>query len=148
MGYTTEFTGHLVLSALPPAEVIVALRNLEGDDGSKRTDGAPTSYCHWQLTRDCMGIEWDGGEKFYDYVEWLQFIVDKILAPAGLTLSGQLEFDGEDSKDNGTISVVDGKVVREENSVVIKDLKAFKDFVLASDHGNDILHDYLRKTRR
>ncbi len=38
---------------------------------------------------------WNGAEKFYNYVEWLQYLIDKILAPRGYTLNGECQWFGE-----------------------------------------------------
>ncbi|MBX0310401.1 MAG: hypothetical protein JHC31_01105 [Sulfurihydrogenibium sp.] len=47
-------------------------------------------------------IEWDGGEKFYDYEEWLDFIHNSLLS-IGLSFSGKIEYRGEDWDDMGAI---------------------------------------------
>ncbi len=48
-------------------------------------------------------IAWDGGEKFYDYEEWLDFIYNSLLS-VGLSFSGKIEYRGEDWDDSGVIS--------------------------------------------
>lgn len=37
--------------------------------------GQPGLYCQWVPTADTTGIEWDHSEKFYDFTEWLVYIV-------------------------------------------------------------------------
>lgn len=71
----------------------------------------PGLWCHWVPTEDGWGIEWDGGEKFYDYVEWLVYIIKNFLAPKDYVLNGTIEWAGEDDDDRGIIKVVDNKVV-------------------------------------
>jgi len=63
----------------------------------------PCLWCQWRPTEDHKGIEWDGGEKFYCYREWLKYITDNFLTPKGYTLSGVVEYQGEDSDDHGWI---------------------------------------------
>jgi hypothetical protein len=46
----------------------------------------PGLWCQWVPTNDRKGIEWDGGEKFYAYVEWIIFIIEHFLKPWGRTL--------------------------------------------------------------
>ncbi len=70
----------------------------------------PGLWCQWVPTEGGEGIEWDGGEKFYEYVKWLKYIVEKILAPRGYILNGEAEWYGEDRNDTGTI-VVENNVV-------------------------------------
>lgn len=143
MGYTTQFEGRFEISDLPTAEVIVKLRELEGADGDVvDCPGAPSSYCQWVLTKDCRGIEWDHEEKFYDYVEWLQYIIDNVLEPAGLSLNGSVRYQGERMTDYGLLTVEDGKVKQMQEQLLtdtLADLKAFKDFVLQSKWSEPIL---------
>lgn len=64
----------------------------------------PGLWCQWVPTQDGEGIEWNGAEKFYHYVEWLNYIVKNFLVPWGISISGEVAFQGEDSGDSGTIS--------------------------------------------
>lgn len=70
-------------------------------------------YCQWEYFEDggCFGLQWDGGEKFYGYVEWLKKIVRDIVSlQKGLTLNGVVDFRGESFRDVGHITVVDNVV--------------------------------------
>ena len=79
-------------------------------DANKPPSTQPGLWCQWVPTEDDKGIEWDGNEKFYDYVEWITYIIDKILAPRGYTLNGEVTWQGEDSDDQGMIVVKNNKV--------------------------------------
>lgn len=70
----------------------------------------PSLWLQWVPTEDGWGIEWDGNEKFYNYVEWLEYLIEKILAPRGYVLNGEVEWYGEDREDMGKISVKDNVV--------------------------------------
>lgn len=70
----------------------------------------PGLWCQWIPTDDDMGIEWDGGEKFYEYEEWIIYIIDNILAPRGYTLNGEVRWAGEDNSDLGMIVVTNNVV--------------------------------------
>jgi hypothetical protein len=74
----------------------------------------PSLWCQWKPTSDRMGIEWDGGEKFYNYTEWLVYLIHKFLAPNGYVLNGVVEWSGEESGDVGEIFVEDNKVFIQE----------------------------------
>ena len=50
-------------------------------------------------------IAWDGGEKFYNYIEWIQYIIKHILSPRKYKLNGQVKWRGEDIDDRGTIII-------------------------------------------
>ena len=70
----------------------------------------PGLWCQWVPTREGRGIEWNGSEKFYNYVEWLQYIINRFLAPWGYTLTGEVNWEGEDNSDMGKIIVKDNKI--------------------------------------
>ena len=70
----------------------------------------PGLWCKWELYKDGQTIYWSGAEKFYDYVEWIEYIVNKILKPRGYVLEGDVTWQGEDSEDQGMICI--------ENNVV------------------------------
>lgn len=74
----------------------------------------PGLWCQWTPTQDGMGIEWDGGEKFYYYTEWLVYLIAKVLEPNGYVLNGVVQWQGEDIGDVGEIFVEDNKVFTQE----------------------------------
>lgn len=73
----------------------------------------PGLWCQWVPTDDGKTIEWDGGEKFYDYVEWLRYIIENFLKPWGYTLNGTVRWRGENFDDLGVISVISNQVKAE-----------------------------------
>lgn len=73
----------------------------------------PGLWCQWAPDETGMYIEWDKGEKFYDYVEWLQYLIDNILLPRGYKLSGSVAWQGENPNDQGVITVDNGNVIIE-----------------------------------
>lgn len=75
-----------------------------------RNGAQPGLWCQWVLTADGTQLEWDGGEKFYNYVEWLQYLITNFFEPWGIKLNGQIEWFGEDRGDFGKIVVIDNKV--------------------------------------
>lgn len=76
--------------------------------------GQPGLWCQWVPSEDGSSIQWDGNEKFYYYVEWLEYIIATFLAPWGYTLAGRVRWTGEDVDDHGTIRVSDNVVSVEE----------------------------------
>jgi hypothetical protein len=75
----------------------------------------PSLWCQWVPTEDGTAIEWDGGEKFYSYVEWIEYLIEKILKPRGYTLNGKVDWQGESSSDVGRI-VIKNNVVRTQKA--------------------------------
>lgn len=106
MGHTTKFRGTLQLSrALTLAE---AKKLLEFNEDPDLIEGShPDSYMQWVPTESLDGIVWDGNEKFYNYTEWMQWLL-LWLGDRGVTASGELLWSGEEVGDVGVLSVLNG----------------------------------------
>lgn len=72
--------------------------------------GQPGLWCQWVPSEDGMSIQWDGGEKFYQYVDWLKYLIQHFIAPWGYVLNGEVVWSGEDPNDSGVI-VVNNNIV-------------------------------------
>jgi hypothetical protein len=72
--------------------------------------GQPGLWCQWVPSENRKEIEWNGGEKFYEYVEWIKYIIENFLKPWGRTLNGTVNWVGEDSDDRGKITIVNNIV--------------------------------------
>ena len=79
-------------------------------DFNQQPSTQPSLWCQWVPNEDGTAIEWDGGEKFYAYSEWLFYIINKILAPNGYTLNGTVVWQGEETGDVGKIHVVNNVI--------------------------------------
>lgn len=101
----------------------------------------PGLWCQWTPTEDGWGLEWDGGEKFYHYVEWLEYIINW-LKPRGYVLNGTVDWQGEDSEDRGTI-VVSNNVVAERARGNDGEEATRVFFVTDSLEANEELHETL-----
>jgi hypothetical protein len=73
-------------------------------------EGQPGLWCQWQVSEDRTRIEWDGGEKFYNYTEWLNYLIDHFLSKWGYTLEGNIYWQGEDPGDIGQLTVENNEV--------------------------------------
>lgn len=73
----------------------------------------PSLWCNWTPTDDGTEIVWNGGEKFYEYIDWIKYIINKILNPRGYKLTGEVEWIGEDRDDLG-------KIIIKKNVIKIK----------------------------
>lgn len=69
----------------------------------------PSLWLQWEITNENT-LEWDGGEKFYSYVEWLEYLIKHFFEPWGVKLNGEIEWCGEDVSDKGLIKVNDNIV--------------------------------------
>lgn len=72
--------------------------------------GQPGLWCKWVPNQDGTAIEWSEAEKFYDYTEWIAYLIEHFLEPWGYKVNGKVTWDGEDSDDKGTIHVKDNMV--------------------------------------
>lgn len=70
--------------------------------------GQPGLWCQWIIENG--ELVWDGGEKFYNYVEWLEYLIKHFFAPLGYVLNGVIGFQGESYDDRGNIEVTDNRV--------------------------------------
>ena len=70
----------------------------------------PSLWCQWEPTEENDGIQWDGGEKFYEYTEWLKYIIKNFLEPWGYVLNGEVMWRGEEMTDIGVLVVKDNVV--------------------------------------
>jgi len=118
MGYTTVFVGRFIINR-PLTDVhrvyltqFAASRKEKRDPVVVPADDPPSAWCHWRPSEDGRFVEWDGGEKFYNYAEWLEYLITLFYRPWGYKLNGEVGWQGEDAGDRGRLVVVDNVVTR------------------------------------
>jgi hypothetical protein len=79
-------------------------------DSSEPPKGQPGLWCQWEVTADGGYLQWNGTEKFYDYVEWMRYLIEHFFAPWGHVLNGAMDWQGENEDDTGVITVIDNVV--------------------------------------
>lgn len=125
MGYTTSFSGQIDLSReLTEAEaqaIIDFSDERHGGDFGGFTTPVQGYWCNWVPTRDRLGIVWSGAEKFYNADEWMQLVIDRFIAPAGITADGVINAEGERSGNVWRLKVVDNVVTRGNGRIVFED---------------------------
>lgn len=89
-------------------------------DSNSPPQGQPGLWCQWVVNPLSAELIWDGGEKFYSYVEWLNYLIEHFFQPWGFVLNGSIDWQGEERKDRGTIIVINNKVATEEKYPVVK----------------------------
>lgn len=86
----------------------------DGDDSIVSYNSPPSSqpglWCQWTPNDDGTAIVWDEGEKFYEYTEWLWYLVENFLKPWNYTLNGTVRWQGEDPDDKGVITVKNNEI--------------------------------------
>ena len=79
-------------------------RDISIVDYNKPPEGQPNLWCQWTPTIDGKHLKWNEHEKFYDYVQWLQYLITHFLRPWGYVLNGRVSWRGEIRKDRVIIS--------------------------------------------
>lgn len=112
MGYTTEFSGSFAIEPPLSAEHQAALVALAETERKEMPPGAPDAYLQWEPTDDGSALRWDGNEKFYDYVEWLRWLIVEWFRPRGYALSGEVKYQGEEIGDCGRLVIANDVVTK------------------------------------
>ena len=119
MGYDTRFVGHFILDRplmkehKASLEEFAEIVHTPGEDGKPRYPEC--QYCQWVPTMDATGIGWDGGEKFYCWLEWLAYLIERYLKPWGYRLNGEVRWVGE-----GETHSVDRRK-RDQGLIIVRD---------------------------
>lgn len=149
MGYTTEFYGKVEI--VPPLNELEieflnkfsSTRRMLRENGPYYVDGSgyagqgrdadvfdynnppkcqPGLWCQWVPTANGKFIEWDGNEKFYNSVEWMEYLIEHFLKPnciaqkdlpflqANHIVNGKIRAQGEDRDDSWCLIVEDNAV--------------------------------------
>lgn len=77
----------------------------------------PGLWCQWIINED-NELEWDGGEKFYNYIEWLEYLIDKFFFKWGVLLDGEITWQGEENTDMGMIVVKNSEITIKYGKIV------------------------------
>jgi hypothetical protein len=84
--------------------------------------GQPGLWCQWETDVINSTLQWNQGEKFYNYTDWLQYLVTNFFIEWGYTLHGSVVWQGEDSTDNGKIVVVNNDILITSVDCAVKSL--------------------------
>ncbi|GEM_PF-1986195 len=96
MGYTTTFAGSLTIDRKLDTAIIAEIEQIRitSRRGEKQANQPQGSYCGWMIEGDQKHLIWDGGEKFYEAIEWLEYLIKYILK--GHIVNGELMAIGEE----------------------------------------------------
>lgn len=90
-------------------------------DYNRPPAGQPELWCQWVPSEDGTSIEWNGVEKFYEYVEWLEYLIEHFLKTWGYVLNGRVSWQGEDTDDRGVIHVRNNEIRAVKSEIVEPD---------------------------
>lgn len=88
-------------------------------DSNSPASTQPGLWCQWTIKNEGE-LAWDEGEKFYDYAEWLRYLIANVFKPNGHTLNGEVTWIGEDRSDVGTLEVVGNVLYVHEGAINYK----------------------------
>ena len=112
MGYTTNFGGELWLSNPLPKnevkeinEVLTTTRHDHKLLRGNMERPFPSIWNQWIIndSYSTQSLVWDGNEKFYNYIGWLDYIIRNYMIPNDIYLNGRIQWIGEDKNDIGVI---------------------------------------------
>lgn len=92
-------------------------KDLSVVDYNKEASTQHGLWNHWVLSEDGTELVHDGGEKTYNYIQWLGYMIKNFFAPWGIILNGEVEWKGEDSTDMGKI-IVDNNLITVKKAVI------------------------------
>lgn len=118
MGYTTTFDGHFKFSRQLTLDEKNEIDRIHDD--RHQNEGTPSTYCQWVADKQGYYLQWDGGEKFYEYTEWLEWLIENKFNKWNIVLNGRAKWNGEEHDDIG-ILVVKDNVVTANKAIVTYD---------------------------
>lgn len=81
-------------------------------DYNEPPEGQPGLWCQWIPSMDGNKIIFDDdSEKFYKYVEWIEYMIKHFFVFWGYTLNGEVKWQGEYSEDHGIIKITNNIIV-------------------------------------
>jgi hypothetical protein len=70
----------------------------------------PSLWCKWRVNDRGNRLEHNGGEKFDEYVAWLDYLVEHFFAHWGVRIDGSVRYEGKELIDGGTIEIIDNRI--------------------------------------
>ncbi len=115
MGYDTRFEGEFEITPTldkKTRQIFERWVDYYPNDDDDDEDGHPYSYMQWILDPYSESLIFnEKTEKFYNYIEWLEFLIEKVFAPNGYKLNGGMRWNGESLLDTGIIKIENNKII-------------------------------------
>lgn len=115
------------------------------DRSSVKGYTCPGYWCDWFINEKTGAVEWNETENFYEYTDWLIFLIKNFFEPAGYILNGGILWEGEDNEDRGKISVVNNKVSEFLGEIIYEDEREDPVRVLKKVSDKDLLDEVVRR---
>ena len=95
----------------------------------------PSLWMQWEINEEGQ-LQWNGAEKFYEYDQWLKYLIKNVFEPFNYTLNGQLSFKGEEKGDRGYLTVENNKVYKTHGNIK-EEIKTEKEEIEESEENDD-----------
>ncbi len=92
------------------------------EDDNNPPESQPSLWCQW-IINNKNELVWNGAEKFYEYDNWLEYLIENFFQPEGLILSGRCMYIGERGDDWGYICIDNNKVMKIPSQIEVIDNK-------------------------
>lgn len=99
----------------------------------------PELWCHWVPSEDGSCLQWNEMEKFYNYGEWIKYIVEHFLKPWGIAANGLVKWRGEEFDDIGTIQIVNNFITIKDKDYSLEDQRILDAIALLESHGYEVV---------
>jgi hypothetical protein len=131
MGHGTRFTGQFNLDKTLTLEQYNILKDFANADHRNET-GVPGNYCGWEPTRDGKAIvRAEHDFSFYDYDDWLKYLIVRFFEPWEYTLNGSVRWQGEETGDTGTLACEGNRVTMLKDEDIREQIERVRDDLLA-----------------
>jgi len=129
MGYSTNFRGRFEFNKPLTDDMLKVYKKFhdERHEDGYQPNGKPSIWLQWEIVNEWgyttynkssdekLYLQWDEGEKFYKFVEWLEYLIKYVFKVWDVEISGKVEWRGEEWEDTGQIIVKDNVVVVESS---------------------------------
>jgi len=89
-------------------------------DGNYPPTTQPGLWLKWAPNEEGTALEWNEGEKFNKYIQWLEYLLKNFLSPWGYKLKGKVSWQGESDDDVGYIIIYNNRIFVNEDPVLDK----------------------------
>jgi hypothetical protein len=113
----------------PPGEIpyngMGDFNKVWSENGKKRKKliSQPGLWCSWEIAAEGEHLVWNGGEKFYNYIDWLKYLIDRFFSKWGVLLNGEITWQGEEPDDKGKIIVKKNEVSIQRAVITYEDVE-------------------------
>lgn len=133
-----RFSGKLELSKQPSKATLARTDQLDANEDP----GFPAGWCNWKIQgNELVAV----GESCFGYWrEWLEYIIEKILEPEGITVSGESVFDVGNPLKSGILTVSENEINVEYFGDILDDRRRMRSALACIHNVSLAMVDHLK----